>query len=130
MASDRGGPGRHRVRAVPSAQSDRRHGLSHLVPRGPTEPLEAWQARWVRTPDVAALQLLLNELGASLVVDGVFGPATDAAVRTCERLRRRDRIGQSNCVSAHAPEPGLVGDDRPPELARRAAPRPHRWGES
>jgi Glycosyl hydrolases family 25 len=101
MASDRGGPGHHRVRAVPSLHRDRLRGLPHLVPRGPTEPLEAWQARWVRTPDVAVLQLLLNELGASLVVDGVFGPATDAAVRTCELLRRRDRFDRANRVSSH-----------------------------
>ena len=89
-ASDRGGPGRHLVRpaplTVPAASPP------GLVVRGRTESVDHWRARWERGPEIAVLQIHLNELGARLVVDGVFGPQTDAAVRICDLLCRRDRL--------------------------------------
>jgi hypothetical protein len=95
-AADRGGPGWHRVRAdfLRPAIADIRHGL-HLVPRGPNESVPSWQRRWLRTADVVALQEQLVALGADLVVDGVYGPATDAAVRMWGLLRRRDLVPAS-----------------------------------
>lgn len=91
--SDRGGPGRHRVRAdAIRAPRPVPQGL-HLVVRGAGESVDSWQRRWLRTPDVAVLQRHLNELGATLVVDGIYGPATDAAVRVWHDLCRRDLVG-------------------------------------
>ncbi|TFH19720.1 MAG: hypothetical protein E4H05_03950 [Acidimicrobiales bacterium] len=93
-AADRGGPGRHRVHVslVRDRAGEPSRAGGPLVARGPTETLEAWRARWTRTPEVTYLQQALNDMGAELVVDGVYGPATDAAVRTCGLLCRRDRI--------------------------------------
>jgi len=56
----------------------------------------------MRSPEVAALQARLDDLGADLVVDGIFGPATDAALQTCELLHRRDRL-------ASLPGPAVTG---------------------
>jgi murein L,D-transpeptidase YcbB/YkuD len=39
-------------------------------------------------PQVADLQRRLNEHGAGLVVDGIFGPRTEAAVRAFQRRNR------------------------------------------
>lgn len=93
VAADRGGPGSHRVhwaapRAAPPIPADR----PHLVVRRADEAPTRWRERWIRGPEVTALQSRLNELGADLVIDGVFGPATESARQTCELLHRRDRL--------------------------------------
>jgi hypothetical protein len=88
--SDRGGPGRHLVRPTP--QPSPLPPSPRLVRRGQGETVEQWKQRWERAPEIALLQMRLNDLGARLVVDGVFGPRTDAAVRACDLLCRRDRI--------------------------------------
>ena len=89
-ACDRGGAGRHRVRQV--EQAERATAVPRLVQRGRTESVDQWRSRWSRTPEVAVLQMQLNDLGARLVVDGVFGPQTDAAVKVCDLLCRRDHL--------------------------------------
>lgn len=107
-AADRGGPGRHRVHAHPDLATARRTGHQlHLVPRRPDESLADWQSRWVRTPEVATLQEHLNRLGADLFVDGVYGPATDAAMRTCRLLRRRDGIAAGGDPTVPSPLPAV-----------------------
>ncbi len=108
-AADRGGPGHHRVLCSAHVAPIRAatDGAA-LVPRGPTETIVSWQRRWVRTPEVATLQATLNELGAGLLVDGVYGPATDAAVRTWGLLRRRDRLDSE--PSAFGPRDSAAAD--------------------
>jgi hypothetical protein len=99
-AADRGGPGRHRVRAAIGGHRDAARlvdALPVLVARGPTESVGEWQARWSRTPEVTRLQTALNAMGADLAVDGVHGPATDTAVRTFGLLCRRDRVDSPPC---------------------------------
>lgn len=93
VAADRGGPWSHRVHwAAPTAAPPTPVDRPHLVTRGAGEAPAHWRKRWMRGPAVAALQSGLNELGADLSVDGVLGPATDAALQTCEHLHRRDRL--------------------------------------
>jgi hypothetical protein len=90
--ADRGGPGWHLVRVgAECSATDRDNGL-HLVPRGPHETVDAWRQRWLQSADVAELQARLNAVGADVAVDGVYGPATDAAMRTWGLLRRRDQL--------------------------------------
>lgn len=91
--SDRGGPGSHRVHwAAPKPSMPRRSDRPHLVVRHADETPTQWRERWMRGPAVVDLQEHLNDLGASLVVDGAFGPETEAAAKTLELLRRRDRV--------------------------------------
>ena len=103
-AADRGGPGWHRVRAdfLRPVATDIQHDL-HLVPRGPNESVPSWQRRWLRTADVAELQQRLVALGADLVVDSIYGPATDAAVQVWCLLRRRDLVPTSLASARPAP---------------------------
>ncbi len=98
--SDRGGPGRHLVRPV--AQVDRPALLPGLVV-GADRVDRAVAGEVGAGPEIAVLQMHLNDLGARLVVDGVFGPQTDAAVRVCDLLCRRDRL----------PWPFGLADDAP-----------------
>jgi hypothetical protein len=92
-AADRGGPGRHRIVARGDVDdASVVDALPTLVVRGSTETVEEWRARWIRTPEVTQLQTALNAMGAELVADGVFGPATETAVRSFGLLCRRDRV--------------------------------------
>lgn len=92
-SSDRGGPGSHRVHwAAPTSPAPSRADRPHLVVRRADETPAQWRERWMRGPAVVELQQQLNDLGASLVVDGAFGPQTEAAARTLELLRRRDGV--------------------------------------
>lgn len=95
-------PGEHRmrIRETRPRPSDDTDGVGlELVPRGPDESIEAWRSRWTRAPEVSELQHHLNDMGANIVVDGIFGPATDAALRIFEALQRRDSATED------APEP-------------------------
>ena len=56
-----------------------RDGTRRVVSTAPR--LVSLRQPYLRGADVAALQGALNESGASLVVDGVFGPESEAAVR-------------------------------------------------
>ncbi|MFD3445219.1 peptidoglycan-binding protein [Microbacteriaceae bacterium 4G12] len=55
--------------------------------------LGPWPVLWRGSPDasfpvsVRSLQHLLNAHGARIAVDGLFGPATDSAVRSYQRAR-------------------------------------------
>ncbi len=45
------------------------------------KPVRAWVEMGDRGPDVKELQKKLNQIGYTLAVDGIFGKATDEAVR-------------------------------------------------
>ncbi len=51
-----------------------------LAPKPPPPPEDT-----VTAEQVKALQTMLNTLGANLVVDGAYGPATDAALKAANR---------------------------------------------
>jgi hypothetical protein len=90
-ASDRGGPGWHRRFSAPpgrdvTAPVDR----WQLDPRGTSESIDQWRARWLRRENVVDLQAFLNDLGADIAVDGTYGSETHAAVFTFVRLAARD----------------------------------------
>lgn len=93
--ADRGGPGIHRlspalVEGIDGLESQ--PGGLHLVVRAADETVLNWQRRWLCSARVAELQEHLVALGAHLVIDGVYGPATDAAVRAWHQLQRRDHL--------------------------------------
>ena len=48
---------------------------------GKSEPVRAWVEYGDRGQDVRDLQTMLNQIGYNLAVDGIFGAATDEAVR-------------------------------------------------
>lgn len=99
-SSDRGGPGWHRIRprALDAISTSARSAPS-LAHRRADESVDAWRDRWMRGADVVEVQRALNELGADLFIDGVYGPATEAAVQTWHRLRRRDGFAERSVVA-------------------------------
>jgi Putative peptidoglycan-binding domain-containing protein len=76
------------VSAQPAASSSPSQAVTAFIP---VSNLPAWpvlgqgsNSDWPRST-VRSLQYLLNARGAHLVVDGFFGPRTDAAVRSYQR---------------------------------------------
>lgn len=111
--ADRGGPGWHRVRprALDAITPPMRMSSTGFTPsfdhRREDESVAAWRDRWKRSEEIVAMQRSLNELGADLFVDGIHGPATEAAVETWHRLRRRDGIADDQGgLGATAPHDG------------------------
>jgi hypothetical protein len=81
----------------------------------------AWLRRYDKLPAVAVAQMLLNRTGASLTVDGDFGPATKAAVvnfqsghrltpdgvigqNTWPRLVHQERLPICDCIDVFDPD--------------------------
>jgi hypothetical protein len=105
--ADRGGPGWHRIRPraldaiAPPARTFSARVAAPFDHRRADESVDEWASRWMRGTDVIAMQRSLNELGADLFVDGIHGPATEAAMATWHRLRRRDGIADDDgCLGA------------------------------
>jgi len=74
--------------AQPAASSSSPQAVRAFIP---VSNLPAWpvlsqgsNSDWPRST-VRSLQYLINAYGADLVVDGIFGPRTDAAVRSYQR---------------------------------------------
>jgi hypothetical protein len=85
--------------------------------------------------DVAELQLLLNGTGLVQVrVDDDFGPATDAAVRTCQHslgVPVDGVVGPQTIAALEDPLPALTPDEQREllTLVRTLAPRPDLMGD-
>jgi peptidoglycan hydrolase-like protein with peptidoglycan-binding domain len=78
--------------AAPAAQAARSHQAAPELPAA----LAAWPnvRQGARGERVFAIQYLLNAHGARLAVDGMFGPATTAAVRSFQSKSRISADGQ------------------------------------
>lgn len=66
---------------------------------GASAPLRAWVEMGDRGQDVKDLQTLLNQIGYNLAVDGIFGGATDAALRQFQTSVGISADGQAGKVT-------------------------------
>lgn len=73
----------------------------HLIVGHPDWP---WLSQGNAGPDVRELQAILNGQGASLYLDGVFGPSTGGAVRNFQRAHR-----VANSILKDGSGDGIVG---------------------
>jgi hypothetical protein len=53
----------------------------------PTEPVLMLTSPWTTGPTVKVLQTALNKHGGKVVVDGIFGPLTETAVKIFQKVR-------------------------------------------